>query len=90
MRVMDLENGSGAHHRCKADMDNGTTTNVSFAPGLLLITKIFLATIDLLEKRGKVKDIDFFVPGERWVYMKLSPKNEYCSRTQYYHGVLPY
>ena len=60
---MDLENVSCAHHRCKASVYTDKTTNVSFAPGLLLITKIVRATIDILEKEGKVKDTYFFVPG---------------------------
>ena len=35
IRVMDLENGSGAHHRQKAAADTDTTTNVLFDPGLI-------------------------------------------------------
>ena len=73
IRVMDIENGSGAHHHRKADSDTDTTTNVSFAPGLILITNIVQANIDLLEKEDKVKDTYVFLPGEQWVYMKLSP-----------------
>ena len=87
---MDLENGSGTHHRCKSSADTDTTTNVSFAPVLILIPHIFQATIDLIENEVKVKDTSFFVSGEQWVYMKLSPNNKYCSRAQYYRGVLPY
>ena len=35
IRFMDLENGSGAHHRQKAAADTDTTTNVLFDPGLI-------------------------------------------------------
>ena len=87
---MDLENWSNAHHRCKAAVDTDTTTNVLFASGLRSIPQIFQSTIDLLEKEVKVKDTEFFVPGEWWVYMQFSPNIEYCSRAYYCHGVLPY
>ena len=73
---MDLENRSGAQHCRKDAVDTDTTTNVSFYPALLLIPHIVKSTIDILEKEGKVKDTDFFVPGEKWVYMQFSPKNE--------------
>ena len=36
--IMELENGSGAHHRRKDAADTDTTTNVLFAPGLISIT----------------------------------------------------
>ena len=48
--VVDLENGPGAHHRCKAAADTDTTTNVSFAPGLILITRVAKSTINIIEK----------------------------------------
>ena len=67
IRVIDLENGSGAHQRLKASADTDTTTNVSFATGLISITQIVQTTIYLLEKEDKVKDTDFFVPVEKWV-----------------------
>ena len=73
--VVELENGSGAHHRHKDAADTDTTTNVLFAPGLLSITQIVQATIDLFEREGKLKDTDVFVPGEQWVYMQCLPKN---------------
>ena len=53
---MDLENGSGVHHRCKVTAYNYKTTNVSFSPGLFSIPQIVDTTIDLLDKEGKVKD----------------------------------
>ena len=87
---MDLENRSGAQHCRKDAVDTETTTNVSFYPALLLIPQIVKSTIDILEKEGKVKDTDFFVPSDQWVYMLFSLNNEYCSRSQYYRGVLPY
>ena len=87
IRVTDLENGSSDHHQCKFAADTDTTTNVLFAPGLFSIPHIFQATIDILEREGNVKDTDFFVPGEQWVYMQFSPNNEYCRRAKYYCGV---
>ena len=71
-------------------MGTDTTTNVSFAPGLLSIPQTFQDTIDLFEKEVKVKDTEYFVPGERCFYMQLSSNNKYCSRAHYYRGVLPY
>ena len=60
---MELENRSGSHHRRKYAVDTNTTTNVSFATGLLSITHIVHSTIDIIEKERKVKDTYFFVPG---------------------------
>ena len=61
---MALENGSGAHHCCKAAAKTDTTNNVSFAPGLLSVPCIVQGTIDKLERKFKMKDTDFFVPGD--------------------------
>ena len=71
-------------------MGTDTTTNALFAPGLLLILQIVRSNIYLLETEVKVNDTDLFLTGELWVYMQLSPRNEYCSRAQYYRFVLPY
>ena len=89
-RALDLENGSGAHHRRHAAADEETTTNVSYAPGILSIPQLIKATVDLLEKDGKEKGKDYHVPSEQWVYMQFSPNNEYASTACNYSGTLPY
>ena len=89
-RALDLENGSGAHHRRHAAADEETTTNVSYAPGILSIPQLIKATVDLLEKDGKEKGKDYHVPSEQWVYMQFSPNNEYASTAGNYSGTLPY
>ena len=89
-RVLELENGSGAHHRRKAASDEDTTINVSYAPGILSISQLVRVTVETLEREGKVKDVDFKVPSEMWVALQLSPNNEYASTAAYYTGRLKF
>ena len=89
-RVLELENGSGAHHRRKAASDTDTTVNVSYAPGILSISQLVRVTVETLEKENKVRGVDFKVPSEMWVAMQLSPNNEFASTAAYYTGRLPF
>jgi len=54
-RVLELENGSGAHHRREAAYED-TTNQCFFAPGILSISQLVRVTVEALEKEDKVKD----------------------------------
>ena len=88
--TLDLENGSGAHHRRHEAGDEETTMNISYAPGILSIPQLIRATVEQLEKDGKVKGQDFRLPSNQWVYMQFSPNNEYARTAGSYSGILPY
>ena len=83
-RALDLENGSDAHHRRHAAIDEETTKNISYTPGILSIPQLICTTVKLLEKDDKVKEVDFEVPSETWVYMQFPPNNEYKSNPAFY------
>ena len=89
-RVLDLENGSGAHHRRHSAADAATTKNVSYAPGILSIAQLIRRTVKQLEVDGKVRGEDFSVPSLSWVYLQFSPNNEYSGTAANHTGVLPY
>ena len=74
-RTMEIENGSGAHHRRHAATDADTTNNVSYAPGLVSIPQLIRLTLEALEKDGKVKGIHFEEPSLQWVTYQMMPNN---------------
>eukprot|EP00957_Ditylum_brightwellii_P154095 11727699-Ditylum_brightwellii.AAC.1 len=66
IKARDMENGSGAHHCKHAAIDEATTNDLSYAPGILSINELIGATADMLKKDGKVQGQDFEVPSESW------------------------
>lgn len=91
-RTLDLENGSGAHHRrhASADGDQDTTNNVLFAPGVLSIPQLIRLTVSMLEKDGKVMGEDFAVPSQSWVTLQMHPNNAYRTTGGNYSCTLPF
>eukprot|EP00957_Ditylum_brightwellii_P144387 10999444-Ditylum_brightwellii.AAC.1 len=64
-----------AHHCRYAAVDEETTNNLSYAPGL---------TADMLKKDGKVQGQEFKVPSDYCVNLQLSPNNQYATTTTKY------
>ena len=64
--------------------------NISHEAGSLSIPQLIRATVEQLEKDGKVKGQDFRLPSNQWVYMQFSPNNEYARTAGSYSGILPY
>ena len=52
-------------------------TNVSFDPGIILITQLIKLTIKCLEKDGKLQGNNFEVPSEKWAYFQFPLNNPY-------------
>ena len=67
-----------------------TTNNVSYASGILSILQLVRATVEALEKEGKVKGKDLHVHNEQWVYIQFSPNNKYVRTAGSHSGTLPY
>ena len=87
-RALELENDSGAHHRRKAGVDEETTNNVSYAPGILSIPQLMRVTEEMLEKDDKARGVDYEVPSEKWLSLQLSPNNQFNATAAYCTGKL--
>eukprot|EP00957_Ditylum_brightwellii_P077084 5858199-Ditylum_brightwellii.AAC.1 len=57
---------SMAYHHRHAAVDEATTNDLSYAPGILSINELIGVTADILKKDGKVQGQDFEVPSESW------------------------
>ena len=89
--VLERENGSGAQSKRHPLADAESTNTVSFAPGIVSIPQLQRATVKfLIEEKGKVKDVDFRVPSLSWIYLQLSPNNEYKKTAERYTGSIPF
>ncbi len=54
-RVLEEENGSGAHNRRHAAADNETTNAISYASGIVSVPQLCQKTIEKLMSEGKVE-----------------------------------
>ena len=72
-RVIETDNGSGAHERRHAEEDVESTNRLSYAPNVASLTQLINKTMDLLEKDNRVNDVDFVVPSKSWFSLQLSP-----------------
>ena len=88
-RALELENGSGAHHRRNAGADEATNS-VACAPGMLSIPQLMKKTVEMLENDDKVRGVDFKVPIEKWASLQLSPNNQFSATAACYTGRLNY
>lgn len=64
VHVLELENGTGAHHQRHAGPDEYTTVNVAFTPGVLSTSQLFDKTIDYFKKKNKEEGIHYSIPSK--------------------------
>ena len=89
--VLEGQNGSGAQSKRHAAADIQTTTDVSFAPGIISMPQLIEETTKyLVEVKKKKVNEDFFIPSESWNYLQLSPNNEYKQIAARYTGRLKF
>ena len=89
--VLENQNGSGAHVRRHAASDEQTTIDVQYAPGILSIPQLVRETEKYLTDEKKlVQGVDFYVPCLSWVYLQLSPNNEFKRTASRYTSKIPF
>ena len=89
--VLENQNGSGAHVRRHAASDEQTTIDVQYAPGILSIPQLVRETQKYLTDEKKLTEgVDFKVPSLSWVYLQLSPNNEFRHTAARYTGKIPF
>ena len=89
--VLESQNGSGAQRRRHAASDERTTIDVQYAPGILSVPQLVQDTRKyLVDDKKLVEGVDFHVPCLSWVYLQLSPNNEFKRTASRYTGKIPF